>query len=41
MRLAWAGLLHPFLLEPRRRRWFESLHRAHLVPFRPLYAALH
>lgn len=41
MRLAWAGLLHPFLLEPRRRRWFENLHRAHLVPFRPLYAALH
>jgi flavin-dependent dehydrogenase len=41
VRLAWAGLLHPFLLEPRRRRWFENLHRAHLVPFRPLYAALH
>ncbi|MBL9213810.1 MAG: hypothetical protein JNL92_25335 [Opitutaceae bacterium] len=40
-RLTWAGLLHPFLLQPRRRRWFEYLHRAHLVPFRPLYAALH
>lgn len=40
-RLAWAGLLHPFLLHPRRRRWFENLHRARLIPFRPLYAALH
>lgn len=41
LRLVSAGLLHPFLLQPRRRRWFEILHRAGLVPFRPLYAALH
>jgi len=41
LRLASAGLLHPFLLQPWRQRWFSWLHRAQLVPFRPLYAALH
>jgi flavin-dependent dehydrogenase len=41
LRLVSARLLHPFLLQPRRQRWFELLHRARLVPFRPLYAALH
>jgi len=41
VRLASAGLLHPFLLQPRRQRWFGLLHRAQLIPFGPLYAALH
>ncbi len=41
MRLASAGLLHPFLLAPRRQRWFAALGRARLLPFGPLYATLH
>jgi menaquinone-9 beta-reductase len=41
VRLASAGALHPFLLQPRRQRWFAALSRARLLPFRPLYAALH
>jgi flavin-dependent dehydrogenase len=41
VRLASAGALHPFLLGPRRQRWIAALGRARLVPFRPLYAALH
>lgn len=40
-RLAAAGWLHPFLLRPARQRWLQRLARAHLLPFRPLYAALH
>lgn len=41
MRLASADALHPFLLAPRRQRWFAALSRARLVPFRTLYATLH
>lgn len=40
-RLFAAGLLHPFLLHPRLQPWFGRLHRTRLIPFRPLYAALH
>ena len=40
-RLVSASWLHPFLLQPRRQRWFTALHRARLLPFGPLYAALH
>jgi menaquinone-9 beta-reductase len=41
IRLASATALHPFLLRPRRQRWFAALSRAGLIPFRPIYAALH
>lgn len=41
VRLAAAGALHPFLLRPRRQRWLTALNRARLLPFTPLYAALH
>lgn len=41
LRLASANALHPFLLQPRRQRWLMRLSRARLLPFRPLYAALH
>lgn len=41
VRLASAGALHPFLLHPRRQRWFAALGRARLLPFGPLYASLH
>jgi flavin-dependent dehydrogenase len=41
VRLASAGALHPFLLRPHRQRWFAALGRARLLPFGPLYAALH
>jgi 2-polyprenyl-6-methoxyphenol hydroxylase-like FAD-dependent oxidoreductase len=41
VRLASADLLHPFLLRPRRQRWFAALGRANLLPFRSLYATLH
>ncbi len=41
LRLASAGALHAFLLQPRRQRWFAALSRARLLPFRPLYATLH
>lgn len=41
LRLASAKLLHPFLLHPPRQRWLAALNRARLLPFRPLYAALH
>jgi menaquinone-9 beta-reductase len=41
VRLASAAALHPFLLKPRRQRWFAALSRARLIPFRPLYATLH
>jgi 2-polyprenyl-6-methoxyphenol hydroxylase-like FAD-dependent oxidoreductase len=40
-RLASAGMLHSFLLQPNRQRWLAALTRARLVPMRPLYAALH
>ncbi|HVU23317.1 MAG TPA: NAD(P)-binding protein [Opitutus sp.] len=40
-RLASAGLLHGFLLRPARQRWLAALSRTRLLPFRPLYAALH
>lgn len=41
LRLASANALHPFLLQPRRQRWLAALSRARLLPFAPLYAALH
>lgn len=41
VRLASADALHPFLLKPRRQRWFAALGRARLLPFGPLYATLH
>jgi menaquinone-9 beta-reductase len=41
LRLASAGALHPFLLQPRRQRWLAALSRARLLPFTPLYASLH
>lgn len=40
-RLASAAALHSFLLQPRRQWWVARLSRARLLPFRPLYAALH
>lgn len=41
LRLASANALHPFLLQPRRRRWLAALSRARLLPFTSLYATLH
>jgi flavin-dependent dehydrogenase len=41
LRLAAAGVLHPFLLEPGRQRVLGALARAKLLPLGPLYAALH
>ncbi len=41
LRLASAGVLHPFLLQPPRLRWLSALTRARLLPLRPLYALLH
>lgn len=41
VRLAAAGMLHPFLLRPSRQRWLGWLSQARLLPLRPLYAALH
>lgn len=41
LRLSSAELIHSFLLRPNRQRLLASLTRAHLLPLRPLYAALH
>jgi flavin-dependent dehydrogenase len=41
MRLASAEAFHPFLLRPSRQRWFAVLGRSNLLPFGPMYAALH
>lgn len=41
VRLASAGALHPFLLQPPRQRWLSALTRARLLPLRPLYTLLH
>jgi hypothetical protein len=41
VRLASARALHPFLLRPTRQRWCATLGRVRLLPFGPLYAALH
>jgi flavin-dependent dehydrogenase len=41
LRLASAGVLHPYLLRPPRQRWLMAMSRAHLLPLRPLYAAMH
>lgn len=41
VRLASAGLLHPFLLQPPRQRWLSALTRSRLLPLRPLYNLLH
>jgi hypothetical protein len=40
-RLAAAGLLHTYLLEPRRQRWLIAASRTGLLPFRPLYRLTH
>ena len=40
-RLMVASLLHPFFLERRRQAWLAALVRAHLVPFRAFYGAVH
>jgi flavin-dependent dehydrogenase len=40
-RLATAGALHPFLLDPRRQRWLSLALRARLLPFRALYHLTH
>jgi 2-polyprenyl-6-methoxyphenol hydroxylase-like FAD-dependent oxidoreductase len=40
-RLAAAAVLHPFLLGDLRRRVLAAAGRTRLVPFGPLYAALH
>jgi 2-polyprenyl-6-methoxyphenol hydroxylase-like FAD-dependent oxidoreductase len=40
-RLAVAGLLHPYLLDPRRQRRLILAGRARLVPFRLLYRLTH
>jgi flavin-dependent dehydrogenase len=41
LRLASANALHAFLFSPRRQQWLFALQRAHLLPLRPLYHALH
>jgi 2-polyprenyl-6-methoxyphenol hydroxylase-like FAD-dependent oxidoreductase len=41
LRLATAAAVHPFLFHPPRQRLLAALNRAHLLPLRPLYAALH
>jgi flavin-dependent dehydrogenase len=41
MRLAAAEFAHPFFFRPPRQRLLSALNRAHLLPLRPLYAALH
>lgn len=41
VRLASADVLHSFLLRPRRQSWLAALSRTRLLPFGPLYAALH
>ena len=41
LRLAAAQAMHPFLFHPPRQRMLGALNRAHLLPLRPLYAALH
>ena len=41
LRLASAGAMHSFFLQPRHQRVLGALNRARLLPLRPLYAALH
>ncbi len=41
LRLASARVLHPYLLQPAKQRWFAAFDRARLLPFQPIYAALH
>lgn len=41
LRLATAAVLHPFLLQPARQRWFARLNRRGLLPLRSFYAVLH
>lgn len=41
LRLFASGALHSFLFAPRRQRWLSLLNRAHLLPLRPIYTALH
>ena len=41
LRLSSAAAVHPFLFHPPRQRLLAALSRAHLLPLRPLYAALH
>ena len=41
IRLASAGALHSFLLQPARQRWLAAFNRTHLLPLRPFYSVLH
>jgi hypothetical protein len=41
LRLASAGILHPFLLHRPCRRWLAALNRFRLLPLGPLYSLLH
>ncbi len=41
LRLAAATFAHPFFFDPPRQRVLYALNRAHLLPLRLLYAALH
>jgi flavin-dependent dehydrogenase len=41
LRLASAHWMHPYLLQPAKQRWLAAADRIRLLPFRPLYAALH
>jgi flavin-dependent dehydrogenase len=41
LRLAAARGFHAFLFAPRWQRWLALLNRAHLLPLRPIYSALH
>jgi flavin-dependent dehydrogenase len=41
LRLTSAKALHPFFIQPLGQRFLAALNRTHLLPLRPLYAALH
>lgn len=41
LRLASAGLMHPFLFRPSLQRWLSALNRRGLLPLNPLYGILH
>lgn len=41
LRLAFAGLVHPFLFRPSLQRWLSALNRRGMLPLNPLYGVLH
>jgi 2-polyprenyl-6-methoxyphenol hydroxylase-like FAD-dependent oxidoreductase len=41
LRLASAGVIHRWLLYPRRQRWTAALNSARLLPLGPLYSFTH